>query len=128
MVFSYLCYRWCAHLYQNGIVCFDVIRAVPLCLFVYYLYKVGMTPTIVRIYTNKFVMPVVRIIGGLSLEIYIVQQYIIKESFNCLFPLNILILFLLIFFSAYIVRWMARLITQLFQNKPLGAKEVIALY
>lgn len=128
LIVSYLCVGVCIALYQKGFVYFDFIRAIPLYLLVYSLYKLGMNPVVKQIYTNRFIIPIVRFVGGLSLEIYIVQRYLLSDAYNSLFPFNIVILFLMIIGGAYLVRCIARFIMQLFQEKPLNFSNIISLY
>ena len=125
---SYFCFIACAHFYHIGLVPFDYLRFLPLCSFVYYLYKVGMNPFIIKIYANKWLYPIVLFIGGLCLEIYLVQFYILNDTLNSIFPLNIIILFFLIIASAYIVRCVARFITYLFQDNPINITKIFSLY
>lgn len=128
LFFFYFCFKKCGLLYHNGLVFFDFIKALPLCLFVCYLYKFTQNPIIKKIYTNKVFYPVVLFVGGLSLEIYIVQQYLLTDSLNHLFPFNIVILYLFIIGGAYVVRCLARFIIQLFRDKPICFKEIVSLY
>ena len=70
---------------------------------------------------------VVRFIGGLCLQIYVVQHAIITTSFNFLFPLNLIIVFLAIVFTAYLLQCFSRFFLQTFDNQDYNWKEIMRL-
>lgn len=55
-------------------------------------------------------------IGGLCLEIYIVQPSIITDKFNNIFPLNLIIIFIAIVISAYVLKCLSRIWSQTFKD------------
>ena len=65
-----------------------------------------------------------RVIGGLCLEIYIVQYSLFTDKLNFLFPLNLLIVFLEILIVAYVLRCLARIWLQTFKDADYDWKEV----
>lgn len=64
----------------------------------------------------------VDIVGGLTLEIYVVQHRVITTDMNSLFPMNILLMMCLIIVSAYVLRCGGKLFLQLWDNEPLNTK------
>lgn len=67
-------------------------------------------------------------IASLTLEIYIVQFHIITDKFNALFPLNTIIVFILISISAYILKVITSLFLQLLSSSPFNLKEAIKIH
>ncbi len=69
-----------------------------------------------------------RLIAGLCLEAYIVQFTIIsimEERMGTLFPLSLLITFVVIMVAAYLTRCLARIFTQIFEKEDMDWYAVI---
>ena len=67
---------------------------------------------------------VIRAIGGLCLEVYLVQYSLFTDKLNFLFPLNLLIVFVEILAVAYMLRCFARIWSQTFKDGDYDRKEV----
>ena len=67
------------------------------------------------------------IVSSLCLEIYIVQGSCITDKLNYLFPINILLLFIIVVIVAYVTRLIGRLLLQLFQTEDFDWKALIRL-
>lgn len=113
--------------YRNLVV-LQYFSFLPLLGAMYYFYKVGSCKVANRIYNSKVGNLFIRFIGGLCLEIYLVQFFLFTDKMNGIFPLNILIMFLVIFAVAYLTRCLARLISQLFNDAPFDWRKIISLY
>ncbi len=100
----------------------------PLFGIMYYLYKAGSCMWVKKIYNSKVGNLIIRVIGGLTLEIYLVQNYLFTDKMNDIFPLNIIIMFILIFVAAYLARCFARIISQTFKEDKYNWSKVISLY
>lgn len=101
---------------------------VPLLCTMYYFYKVGAGPLVARLYNSKVGNFFIRFVGGLCLEIYMVQHFLFTDKMNGIFPLNIVIMFLVIFVVAYLTRCLARFISQTFKDTPYDWKSMVSLY
>lgn len=101
---------------------------IPLMAVVYYFYKVSISSTVKRIYESKVGNFLIRVIGGLCLEIYVIQIYLITDKMNHLFPFNIVIMILTIIVAAYFTRCVSRFISQTFNDAPYDWKKIISLY
>lgn len=110
------------------IVAIQYLSVFPLLGTMYYAYKVCNGRMFTKIYNSKTGNFVIRFIGGLCLEIYLVQFYLFTDKMNHIFPLNILIMFLIIFVAAYLTRCFARIISQTFKEAPYDWKQVIDFY
>lgn len=68
---------------------------------------------------------VIKSIGGLCLEIYVVQKFLILDKWNNMFPFNILLVFIIILIGAYLTRCLARFVSQLFNDAPFEWREIV---
>lgn len=91
------------------------------------LYACCNTEVAKNLYESKFGF-VIKFIGGLCLEIYVVQHAIITSKLNSIFPLNIIVIFIAIVLSAYLLRCFARLFLQTFQKEDYNWKEILKLF
>lgn len=112
----------------NYFVVFQFFSIIPLMGVVYYFYKVGASKAIEKIYRNKSGNFIIRFISSLCLEVYLVQNFIFTDKLNHIFPLNILIILLIIFIAAYLTRCLSRFISQTFKDTPYEYKKIIELY
>ena len=101
---------------------------IPLIGIVYYTYKVGASRWVKRLYSNKVGHFIIRFVGGLCLEIYLVQHFLFTDKMNSIFPLNILIMLLVIIIVAYFTRCLERFIAQTFKDSPYDWKKIVDVY
>lgn len=94
----------------------QIVSLIPLLYIVYYSYKICNSETMKKLYNNKMLGWCMKFIGGLCLEIYLVQNTLFTDRMNCIFPLNIIIMFVVIIFVAYILRCLARVFSQTFKD------------
>ena len=81
---------------------FQFLNVFPLLGAVYYFYKVSSSDWANKIYNSKTGYVFIRLIGGLCLEIYLIQHFLFTDKMNNIFPLNNPIMFAIIVFAAYI--------------------------
>lgn len=105
----------------------QIVSLIPLLYIVYYSYKICNSETMKRLYNNKMLGWLMKFIGGLCLEIYLVQSILFTDKMNRIFPLNIIIMFVIIIFVAYILRCMARIFSQTFKDGNYDWKAIIKL-
>jgi peptidoglycan/LPS O-acetylase OafA/YrhL len=105
----------------------QIVGLVPLLGSTFYFYKVCNSDFATRVYNNKYAGAVIKGVGGLCLEIYLIQGFLYTTSMNWLFPLNILIEFALIVVSAYLLRCFARVLSQTFKDQDYDWKAVVRL-
>lgn len=110
----------------SAIADFQVYNFIPLFFGIYYLYYFAASP-IMKSFCKKNNFPI-RLIGGLCLEIYLLQRYLISDSLNYLFPFNLIIVLFLIVVCAYFVRCFARLLSQTFSDAPYNWRSIVSLY
>ncbi len=107
---------------------FQIIALIPLLSVVYYFYKICNNNLLITIYNNQYSGAVIKTIGGLCLEIYLVQNVLFTDKMNGIFPANILLMFLIIFVVAYILRCTSRIFAQTFRDGDYNWSEVIKVY
>lgn len=105
----------------------QIISLIPLLFIVYYFYKVCSSDTLKKWYTNRYIGWSIKFIGGLCLEIYLVQGVLFTENMNHIFPINILIMFLIIFAVAYLLRCGSRIFSQTFKDGEYDWQAVFKL-
>lgn len=102
----------------------QIISLLPLLGTTYYFYKVCSSRQMKRCYENRYAGWCIRFIGGLCLEIYIVQGVLFTDAMNGIFPLNIPLMFLIIFVVAYLLRCASRIFSQTFKDGEYDWKAV----
>lgn len=105
----------------------QILTLLPLLGFVYSTYLFCNTRQMTDLYYGKITGLIIKVIGGLCLEIYLVQYSLLTDKLNYLFPLNIFIIFLLILVMAYILRCTARIWAQTFKDGDYDWKAIIKL-
>ena len=103
---------------------FQITSLIPLLFIVYYFYKICSSNALKKWYTNKYIGWSIKFIGGLCLEIYLVQGTLFTDKMNNIFPLNIFIMFIIIITVAYILRCAGRFFSQTFKDGEYNWKAV----
>lgn len=80
-----------------------------------------------KAYSNSIIGWIIKFIGGLCLEIYLVQNALLTDKLNYIFPINIIIMFIIIFAVAYLLRCGARIFSQTFRDKEYDWKAIFRL-
>ena len=111
--------------YLNALQLFSLL---PLSSFCYFLYHLFDSPIFSKIFHNKILGGFIRFVGGLCLEIYIVQFSLITDRMNAIFPLNIIIMFAIILIFAYCLKCLSRLWIQIFSDKDFDIKYLIKAF
>lgn len=105
----------------------QILTLLPLMGFVCTMYLWCNTSQMTKLYNSRICGFAIKFIGGLCLEIYLVQYDLLTDRFNHLFPLNIFIIFLQIVVMAYVLRCMARIWSQTFKDGDYDWKAVVRL-
>lgn len=105
----------------------QLLSFVPLFGVLYSLYRLCNNKRMVDLYKSKVIGFCMTMISGLCLEIYISQDYI-KMPFaelNIVYPVNIIMFFVLVTGLAYVVRTFARFLSQTFSKADYEWKEIL---
>lgn len=105
----------------------QIFAIIPLNTFIYYLFLWLSTLNLDKFATQNRLWKPIYWIGSLSLEIYVVQFSIITDKFNHLFPLNTIIVFVLIFITAYCLRICTNLFNQTFSTESYSIKKAFRI-
>ena len=103
----------------------SIISFIPLAGICYFAYSIGKSAFVAQIFESKVIGNIIFIIGNLCLESYMIQKYIITDSLNHIFPLNIPIVMVLVFVVSYLLRILASIIGQIFDSKPFQWKALL---
>lgn len=101
-----------------------IITIIPLLCFIMFLYQ-GLSSFDITKFIDTWFGKIVLFIGGLCFEIYLVQSSLFTTKMNNIFPLNIVIMFLIIFAVAYLTRCVSRLFSQVFSKDDLDWKAIV---
>lgn len=129
MVCVIVFYGLCWFKNKDGI--YDYVQMMsiaPLMGVIYYFYELCNTERAVKAYNSKISGLVIRFVGGLCLEIYLIQGMIFSDVLNFMFPLNVPIFFVIIVAAAYMLRCFARIWSQTFKDVDYDWKAVVKLY
>lgn len=102
---------------------FQIVSLLPLLFAIYWIYRFCNTHFICRLIDGKY-GALIYFISSLTLEIYMVQYAIFTDKMNELFPLNIIIIYILIFIAAYVLKCLSHIFSQIFSNEKFCFKSV----
>lgn len=105
----------------------QIISILSLLSITYFCYNTCSCNKVINIYKSNIGGWIIKFIGGLCLEIYIVQGVFLSDKFNCIFPFNILFVFIIIVFAAYILRCCSRIFAQTFKDAEYNWKEIFKM-
>lgn len=103
----------------------SIVPLMGVCLF---FYRICNTRLMAKVYNNKFLGKCIRFIGALCLEIYLVQSVLLTDKMNAIFPLNLVVMFLIIIAVAYLLRCLSRIWSQTFKDGDYDFNEIIKLF
>ncbi len=128
-LFSVVLYYVVAFVFKKypSICIVQTITLIPLLFSIYFLLKFSETRFIARLFDKNVVGRVLYILSSLTLEIYIVQPYIVDNFGNIVFPLNLFVVFLLIVGLAYVLRIARNLFVLLFGDSPFSWSKLFAV-
>lgn len=106
----------------------QVVTLLPLMGITVYFYKWCNCDYMSRIYQSKWGNAVIMVVGGLCLESYLIQYCLFTDKMNEIWPLNLLIIVVIILLCSYIVRCIARWFAQTFRTEDYEWKKVFSLY
>lgn len=96
---------------------------------VYGFYRLCCSEQARKLYNTRLSYSVIMFVGGICLEIYLVQPTLLKAfPMATLFPLNILVMYVIIIGCAYGLKVLSRLWSQTFKDEDYNWKDIIKLY
>lgn len=106
----------------------QVVTLLPLMGITVYFYKCCNCNWMKRIYQNRWGNATIMTVGGLCLESYLIQYSLFTDKMNGIWPLNLVIIVLLILVCSYLVRCVARIFQQTFRTEDYEWKKIFSLY
>ena len=104
----------------------QICSLVPLFGIIVYMYKLC-SAIRVKAFMQTKKGYCIRFVSGLCLEAYIVQCALFTDKMNFLFPLNLILMFIIVMSVAYLTRTIGRVFLQIFQKEDFDWKAVIRL-
>lgn len=105
----------------------QILALGPLHTFVWYAYKVASCGFVGRLFQRKYCGRTLHLIASLTLEIYIVQFMVITDKLNSLFPLNVVLVFIMICIAAYLLRVVTQFFLQFLSDQEIAWKEMVRI-
>lgn len=124
-VLGLVAYYACMWIYKiDAFYCnFQIVSLFPLLFSIYWIYRFCNTPWVNRILEMR-IGGFIYFISNLTLEIYMVQYAVFTDKMNGIFPWNIVIVYLLIFIAAYLLKCSSQFFSQVFSNEKLLIRKV----
>jgi hypothetical protein len=123
----FYCIQFAAKVYRP-VAPWQVVTLLPLMGVTVYFYKWCNNDWMRRVYQSRLGNTVIMAVGGLCLESYLIQFSLFTEKMNGIWPLNLVVIVLVILICSYIVRCMARIFAQTFRTEDYDWKKVFSLY
>ena len=120
-------FAWYLVVYYTNRSVWQICSVIPLFGVVYSFYMIGRCELVTSLFTSKVWGSLASSIGGLCLECYLVQKYVITDKLNFMFPMNILIIILLVLIVSYCVHILSQIISQLFDSKPFDYRSLFVV-
>lgn len=105
----------------------QILSLIPLIGITCNFYKLCNSKLAYHYYNSPIIGWLIKFIGGLCLEIYLVQYSLFTDKMNQLFPFNLIIMFIIIVIVAYALRCLSRIISQTFKDTNYNWKDVFKL-
>lgn len=103
---------------------FQMVSLIPLLLAIYFFFMFCSCEKITKVFDKALWGNAVYFISGLTLEIYLVQYALFTDRMNFMFPLNIPIMYLMIFGVAYVLKVLSQSFSQIFGKEDITVKKL----
>lgn len=91
---------------------------------IYFFFMFCSCEKMIRVFDKALFGNVVYIISSLTLEIYLVQYALFTDKMNFMFPLNLPIMYLMIFAVAYVLKVFSQMFSQVFRTENVEVKSM----
>ena len=105
----------------------QILTLIPLMSITLCMYRLCCEDWLIRFYHRKWAHRIMYSVSALCLEIYVCQGFVFNTSWNHLFPLNILINFVMVVAMAYIVNVSSNWFSQTFKDGDYDWKKMVRL-
>ena len=119
---------WYAMIYLFRSSWLHVFSVLPLMGCSVFMYSIGKSKSISKLFQSRIIGPTLITIGALCLDSYLVQKFFITDRLNSIFPWNIPLIFLIVLIASYITRIVANAIRQLLDPSPFKWRNLFILF
>ena len=102
-----------------------IVSIIPLLCFTSSMYCLCNAKVFTKAYNTHIGGIIIYVVSQLCLEVYLIQKFIFTDAYNSLFPLNVLIIMLVVIVAAYVVKMLAEFILQTFRTEPYEWKKML---
>lgn len=106
----------------------QLLSLIPLAFVCLGFYRFCNTEIMYRMYNSCFMGAIIKFVGGLCLEIYLVQAPLLTDKYNSIFPANVILILIAIVLGAYILRCLSRFWSQTFKDGDYDIKAILKTY
>ena len=106
---------------------FQMVSLIPLLMAIYFFFMLCSCEKMIKVFDHALYGTVVYIISALTLEIYLVQYALFTDKMNFLFPLNLPVMYLMIFAVAYVLKCLSQVFSQVFSKEDVEVKKMFKL-
>lgn len=126
---SIVLYYACMAAYKLGpLYChFQMVSLIPLLFAIYFFFIFCSCKKMTKVFDNVLCGNMVYFISSLTLEIYLVQYALFTDSMNFMFPLNLPVMYLMIFCVAYVLKVLSQVFSQIFSKENVEVKKLFSL-
>lgn len=126
---SIILYYACMAAYKLGpLYChFQMVSLIPLLYAIYFFFIFCSCKKMTKMFDNVLCGNVVYFISSLTLEIYLVQYALFTDRMNFMFPLNLPVMYLMIFGVAYVLKVLSQVFFQIFSKENVEVKKLFSL-
>lgn len=118
-------FQYTAKMYRP-IAPWQIVTLFPLMGIVIYFYKCCHAQWLTKLYNTKLGNWLVMFVGGLCLESYLIQYSLFTDKINGIWPLNLLIIAVVILACSFLVRCVARIFSQSFRTEDYEWRKVFS--
>ena len=105
----------------------QILTLIPLMGIVLYMYHWCKADFFKRVYMSSKGNKIILFVSGLCLESYLIQYNLFTDAMNSIWPINILIVSILILACSYLVRCLARIFSQTFKTEDYDWRKVFSI-
>lgn len=102
----------------------QLLSLIPLLSITFFTYSLFNCNKAKQLFNNKYINTIIMFIGGLCLEIYLIQTPLLKIDLGIPYPANYILMFIMIIVGAYILRCCARIFSQTFSKEDYDWRKV----
>ena len=104
---------------------FQIVSSLPLMGCAFFVFLLGESKIVVMIDKTKFGGNLIYILGSICLESYLIQSFVISDRYNELFPINIVIIIVMVLVSSYLIHIVAEITRQIMDSNPFDWRKVL---